>query len=129
MSKRILICGGRDYRDMSMLFGVLDMEAEQGPIDTIIQGECPTGADRFARMWCISRNEHFDRYPADWKAHGRAAGPIRNQKMIDEGKPTKVFAFPGGRGTYDMVRRARKAGIPVFEFPAPPSTWIAERRP
>jgi len=119
MGERILVCGGRDYLDMPFLFGVLDMQAEQGPISTIIQGDCPTGADKLARMWAISRNEHFDRFPADWNAHGRAAGPIRNQQMIDEGKPTKVFAFPGGRGTADMVRRAKAAGIPTFIFDTP----------
>lgn len=115
--ERILVCGGRDYADQAMLFSALDMEAEAGPINAIIQGDCPTGADKLARMWAISRNEHLDRFPADWQAHGKAAGPIRNQQMIDVGKPTKVFAFKGGRGTADMIRRARGAGIAVHEFP------------
>jgi len=112
-----LVCGGRDYGDQAMLFGVLDMEAEQRPIHAIIQGGAD-GADRLARMWCQSRNVRYDSYPADWRAHGKAAGPIRNQQMIDEGRPTKVFAFPGGRGTADMVRRAKAAGLPVYHFPA-----------
>lgn len=117
MTERILVCGGRDYNDQAMVFGALDMQAEQGPINAIIQGDCPTGADKLARMWAISRNEHYDCYPADWRAHGKAAGPIRNQRMLDEAKPTKVFAFPGGRGTADMVRRAKAAGVPVYQFP------------
>lgn len=45
--------------------------------------------------------------------NGKAAGPIRNQRMLDEGKPDLVVAFPGGRGTADMVRRAKAAGVPV----------------
>lgn len=116
--ERILVCGGRDYADQAMLFGVLDMAAEKGPINAIIQGDCPKGADKLARMWALSRNEHLERFPADWDAHGKAAGPIRNQQMLDEGRPTKVFAFPGGRGTADMVRRAKAAGVPVFQFPS-----------
>lgn len=112
---RVLVCGGRDYNDQAMLFGMLDMEAETNGIISIIQGDCPTGADHLARMWAISRNCHFDSFPANWKAHGKAAGPIRNQQMIDEGKPTKVFTFPGARGTADMVRRAKKAGLPTIE--------------
>jgi hypothetical protein len=51
---------------------------------------------------------------ADWNTHGRAAGPIRNQRMLDEVKPELVVAFPGGRGTADMVRRAREAGVNVY---------------
>lgn len=117
MSERILVCGGRDYADQAMLFGVLDMEAVARPIHAIIQGGA-SGADRLARLWCHSRMCRYDNYPADWKKHGKAAGPIRNQQMLDEAKPTKVFAFPGGRGTADMIRRAKAAGVPVFTFPA-----------
>ena len=35
--------------------------------------------------------------------------------MLDEGKPDLVIAFPGGKGTADMARRAREAGIEVIE--------------
>lgn len=57
----------------------------------------------------------IESYPADWKRDGRGAGPIRNQRMIDEGKPHIVIAFPGGKGTADMVMRAEMAGIPVVK--------------
>jgi hypothetical protein len=40
--------------------------------------------------------------------------------MIDQGRPDLVVAFPGGRGTADMVRRARAAGISVIEIGATP---------
>jgi hypothetical protein len=55
-------------------------------------------------------------YPADWRRHGKAAGPIRNQQMLDEGAPDLVLAFPGGGGTADMVRRARRAGLEVVRI-------------
>lgn len=114
--ERVLVCGGRNYTDQAMLFGALDMEAESRRLWRVIQGGA-NGADKLARMWAYSRKCEMENYPADWDKHGKAAGPIRNQQMIDEGKPTKVFAFAGGRGTADMVRRAKAAGIPVFEFP------------
>jgi len=113
--ERILVCGGRDYSDRAMLFGVLDMQAEETPIHAIIQGGAK-GADELARQWCYSRRCRMENFPADWRTHGKAAGPIRNQQMIDEGRPTMVFAFPGGRGTADMIRRAKVAGIPVYTF-------------
>lgn len=120
MSERILVTGGRDYADQAMLFGALDMQAEQSHVYTIIQGGAE-GADRLARLWCHSRMVQYENFPADWRKHGKAAGPIRNQQMIDEGNPTMVFAFPGGRGTADMVRRAKAAGIAVHEFPSTPN--------
>lgn len=51
--------------------------------------------------------------PADWKKHGKAAGPIRNQSMLTEHKPDLVIAFPLGesKGTRDMIRKAKAAGI------------------
>jgi len=54
-------------------------------------------------------------FPADWKSYGKGAGPIRNQLMLDEGKPDLVLAFhndiSSSRGTADMIRRAKKHGI------------------
>jgi hypothetical protein len=53
--------------------------------------------------------------PADWTTYGRAAGPIRNQRMLNEYHPNLVLAFPDpeSRGTWDMVRRAEKANVEV----------------
>jgi hypothetical protein len=47
----------------------------------------------------------------------RAVCPNRIS-MIDEGKPDLVVAFPGGRGTADMVKRAKKANVEVIEVPS-----------
>lgn len=114
MTNRVLVCGGRDFNDEDTVFAALESHVDRMR-STVIQGHAP-GADRLAREWCARNGVHIESYPADWASHGKAAGPIRNQRMIDVGKPTKVIAFPGGRGTADMVRRARAAGIPVFEF-------------
>jgi hypothetical protein len=54
-------------------------------------------------------------FPAQWDRYGEAAGPIRNAWMLEFGKPDLVVAFPGGRGTADMISKARKAGIEVCE--------------
>ena len=52
--------------------------------------------------------------------HQAHPGPIRNQQMLDEGKPTEGLAFHPDAdvksGTGDMVARLRKAGIPVQWF-------------
>lgn len=54
-------------------------------------------------------------FPADWAAHGRSAGPLRNARMLAEFKPDVVIAFKGSRGTQDMVSRAEAAGIRVVK--------------
>lgn len=112
---RVLVCGGRDYADGGSVFHTL--ETLRG-ISLIIEGGA-LGADEWAALWADTRGVKRMRFAADWGAHGRAAGPRRNQRMLDEGKPDLVVAFPGGKGTADMVRRARKAGIPVLGPAAP----------
>jgi predicted Rossmann-fold nucleotide-binding protein len=112
---RVLVCGGRDYQNKARAFLTLDCLRRQGL--TIICGAA-NGADRLAADWAFYRGVSLDLYPAEWRKHGKSAGPIRNQKMIDEGKPDLVIAFPGGRGTADMVRRAQDAGIEVREIAA-----------
>lgn len=108
----VLVCGGRNYEDREFVFIVLDRLHKEAPIDLIIQGEA-TGADALAREWAIDRKVALIGCRADWQKHGRAAGPIRNQDMIDRWEPSVVIAFPGGAGTRDMVDRARRAKVPV----------------
>lgn len=115
---RVLVCGGRDYHDVRTLTRVLD--SLDPPPTLIIQGGA-FGADACASEWAYKRNVLERQFPADWKTHGRAAGPIRNQQMLDDGKPDLVVAFPGGTGTADMVRRAKAAGLKVIEVKA--SRW------
>lgn len=68
-----------------------------------------------ARDWAIGAGIKATPFPAKWSTYGNAAGPIRNQEMVDT-KPDIVVAFPGGTGTADAVRRARSAGIEVLEI-------------
>jgi hypothetical protein len=52
---------------------------------------------------------------ADWKRFGRAAGPMRNERMLKEGRPDLVIAFPGRTGTAGMKALAREAGVMIIE--------------
>lgn len=55
-------------------------------------------------------------YPADWRRDGKSAGYRRNRRMLSEGRPDLVIAFPGGPGTAHMVEIAEKAGVPVLRI-------------
>jgi len=110
---RVLVCGGRNFNDRQLLYRVLDALHAKTPITGLIEGGAG-GADYLAARWSAIRDiEHHVRMSADWTLYGKAAGPIRNQRMLDEGKPDLVIAFPGGRGTADMINRAEQAGVPV----------------
>lgn len=115
MKQRVLVCGGRDYLDWESAYTVLDAAHYANPIECLIHGAA-RGADRIAADWAVSRLVPVEPYPADWRLYGRGGGPIRNQRMIDEGKPHMVIAFPGGKGTADMIRRAEAAKVPVVRI-------------
>lgn len=111
-----LVCGGRDFRDREVFDSAMyDLVRLKGMPKKIIHGDAK-GADTMVNAYAIRHALGVQCYPADWTQWGKAAGPIRNQQMLDFGKPDFVIAFPGGRGTADMVKRARKAKIDVAEI-------------
>lgn len=112
---RVLVYGGRDFWDRAFVERTLSDLAKTEAIDVVIEGDAPN-VDRFAGFWARQRDIPNLKFPAEWGRLGRAAGPIRNQRMIDEGKPDLGVAFPGGRGTADMTRRLKAAGIKVMEI-------------
>tara|TARA_Y100000310_G_scaffold335913_1_gene419132 strand:+ start:427 stop:834 length:408 start_codon:yes stop_codon:yes gene_type:complete len=118
---RVLVCGGRDYSNVERLYKVLDWvdgsweSAEStGPISTIISGHA-RGADQLAEKYANEKNIPLEIYPAQWDVHGKSAGVIRNQEMLDEGLPDLVVAFPGGKGTAHMVKIAQKANVMMLQ--------------
>ena len=112
---RLLVCGGRQFVEWKKLQRALvAFKAERG-LDLIISGGAP-GADDLAVRWAHHERIPACVFPANWRFEGRAAGPKRNQAMLDLGKPDAVMAFPGGNGTADMIRRATEAGIPVHQI-------------
>ena len=100
------------YADRDRVFATLDRIHSLRTIVEVIQGEAP-GADRWAREWALNRGVTLTRCRAEWEKYGKRAGPIRSRQML-ELKPDGVVAFPGGRGTQDMITAAQEAGVPVY---------------
>jgi aspartokinase-like uncharacterized kinase len=107
---RVIVCGGRDYADRRRVVEVL----AGLPEDTVVVHGAARGADRIAGEVATSLGLRVEAHPANWRCHGKAAGPLRNRAMLAAGVDL-VVAFPGGSGSADMVRRARRAGIHVVE--------------
>lgn len=109
---KILVCGGRDFEDFSLLDSVLEQYLEG--FTTLIHGDAD-GADSLADDWAHMNYIPCWKFPAEWHRWGNAAGPIRNTKMLKVSQPDLVIAFPGGKGTADMVKQAKRAGVKVVE--------------
>lgn len=120
---RLLVCGGRDFSSADA-WNWLERNAKDEiafatgcsafSIDVLIHGGA-RGADEGGARWGESEHAEVLCFPADWKKHGKSAGPIRNRKMLEEGKPDIVIAMPGGKGTANMMAQARAHGVSVIE--------------
>ncbi len=140
---RVLVCGGRAYgivpnavdqnlRPYAVVGGIDVKTAEQAeaeknhmtwvldrvhfnqPIDELIHGGA-AGADSLAGEWAKANNVPVTIFPADWKKYGKLAGYVRNQQMANT-HPDLCIAFPGGKGTENMVNVAGKEAIKVMSI-------------
>lgn len=116
---RVLVCGSRTFDDMGAVCTVLDgMDMFATGNLAVIHGGA-RGADSLAAEWAKVNGKPEARFPAEWDRHGRRAGYVRNQQMLDEGKPDVVWAFvdkplADSKGTNMMVRLAADAGVPTY---------------
>lgn len=148
---RVLVCGGRTFGKLNRYpdgnpirddekaaeyrFGMdwltrYFMDYLMDPYEETRYGELviihgnAKGGDTIAKDFATVHWLHEEPFPADWDRYRKRAGRIRNQQMLDEGKPDVVIAFPGGTGTRDMIRRARTAGVEVIEVDYKPKEAV-----
>lgn len=110
---RVLVCGSREFDSWPRMANELSNLIRKPSV--IIHGDA-AGADRLAGLWARRNDVKEEAYPADWDKHGKAAGPIRNKQMLDEGKPDYIIAFlsQNSKGTKNMIDQAKKARVPCI---------------
>ena len=111
-----LICGGRDFSDVEMFaHGMRSLIQIRGGLPRrVVQGGA-NGADAMGERWAKSHALESTTVNADWPKYGRSAGPIRNYAMLKIGIDL-VVAFPGGRGTANMIIQANHYRVTVVEI-------------
>lgn len=112
---RLLVCGSRDWDEHGLIATFLDGLLSTHDIRIVIDGGAK-GADTKASLWAMASGIESKTYLADWDRYAGLAGPLRNQKMLDEGKPDLVVAFINkpldeSKGTKHMVGLARAARV------------------
>jgi predicted Rossmann-fold nucleotide-binding protein len=119
----VLVCGGREYTDKENVFRVLGEICDEFhlwdynntiPIYIRVINGGARGADKFSTEWAKENAAQYQEYKPKYDEHSPKFAPLaRNQEMLNEEIVDLVLAFPGGRGTADMVRRAEKKGVLV----------------
>lgn len=105
---KTIIAGGRDYRLTARDY--VELEKLRPYISEVVCGRA-TGADTCGKEWAQAHGIPVKDFIPDWEKHGNAAGPIRNSDMA--AYADALIAFPGGRGTADMIRKARAKGLVI----------------
>lgn len=112
----VLVCGSRTLwaRDWMVMYERL----EKLPVGTTIMHGDARGVDRKAESLAPGFGLNVRVYPADWEAHGKKAGHVRNDEMLNQ-NPDLVLAFWNGTspGTGSMIEKAERRGIPVEVIP------------
>lgn len=116
---KVIVCGSRDHTPLKLMTKVLEeLQQTYGDELLVITGGCK-GVDKCAELVCKRRGIACKVFPANWKRHGRAAGPIRNKQMLEQ-EPNLVLAFhpdlAKSKGTRHMVRISRAADVEVVEY-------------
>jgi hypothetical protein len=108
---RLAVVGSRSCEDYELVSGFLGHFINQKPI--IVSGGAK-GVDSLAERFADENELKKKIYKADWSKYGRAAGPIRNQQIVDNANAMIAFATKDSKGTKNSVKLAVKKGIPVL---------------
>lgn len=119
METRIIVCGGVHFDDYEDFKSKMDPLVASYENVTLVSGHAK-GADTLAEMYAAEKGIPIKVFPAEWTKYGKAAGPIRNRAMLDYAKEQTpvVAAFWNGesRGTGNMIKQAKKAGVECHIF-------------
>ncbi len=117
--QRVLVCGGRDFKDEQYVFETLEKLRAWLHKDFAIVHGGARGADSAAGEWARLTGVPCFTCFAAWDHYGREAGARRNRWMLDWFCPELVVAFPGGPGTADMVKQARRRNVAIYSVNHP----------
>lgn len=110
---RILITGSRDWTEEKLIYKALNYYHSHNPMPhTLVSGCCPTGADQMAEEIALDLGWTVEQHPAEWDRYGKAAGPLRNQEMVNRGADLCLaFILNKSKGATHCSNAAEKAGI------------------
>ena len=105
---RVIIAGGRDFDNYVLLKekcdSILSEKAKQCRI--IIVSGAAKGADSLGEQYARENGYAIDSRPADWNAHGKSAGFIRNVQMANSADALIAFWDGKSHGTKHMIDAA-----------------------
>jgi hypothetical protein len=112
---KVAFTGGLDCNDHQAIWAALDRVHAKHPGMVLLHGGSPKGAERIAACWADARKVPQIAFKPDWARHQKAAPFKRNDQLL-EVMPIGVIVFPGSGISDNLADKARKLGIPLFDF-------------
>jgi hypothetical protein len=122
---RTIIAGSRTVHDVAVVVEAMRWACVAGIRPSVILSGAARGADTLGEWWAAQRGMPVEKYPADWTAHGRSAGHLRNRHMADRAGALVALWDGQSRGTADMIKLARERELLVFVWQRRPTGWGA----
>ena len=121
---RVCVTGGREWKDWRYVWRCINQFEREYSVEIVELGQGEArGVDTFAKKWAKAAGVPTKDYPADWDRYGESAGGIRNGEMLEDFRPDYLLVFPGGTGTSDCTRKARKMKIERILYNEPVDTF------
>ena len=112
---KIAFTGGLDVVDHRLIWSTLDKVCAKHPDMVLMHGGSLKGAELIASRWADQRKVPQIAFKPDWAKHAKAAPFKRNDRML-EILPIGVIVFAGTGIQDNLADKARKVGIPLFDF-------------
>lgn len=110
---RVIIAGGRDFQNYSLLRETMDRLLVNVQDEVVIICGKARGADLLGERYAQDRGYAVHPFPADWKHHGRSAGYIRNEEMARNADALVAFWDGQSPGTKHMIETAGRYGLNI----------------
>lgn len=108
---RIIIAGCRYFNKDEFVFSNMDfIVSKMNQSIEVLCGEA-TGVDQSGKRWAEKHSHAIDSFPANWKAFGNYAGPIRNEQMAKTATHCVCFWDGKSPGTANMIENAKKYNL------------------
>ena len=112
---RVAFSGGLDVTDHRAIWDALDRVKAKHADMVLVHGGSPKGAEKIAACWADNRKCQQIVFKPDWKRHGKAAPFKRNDALL-EAMPIGLILFAGSGITDNLADKAKKLGVPLFDF-------------
>lgn len=126
---KVIIAGGRDFKDYDMMCRHCDMLLEKKENVEIVSGNAK-GADEMGEKYAVRNKHTVSLFPANWndihdrpaaeigetrKGHKywKLAGHYRNMKMAMYADALIAFWDGKSKGTKDMINQSKSRGLKV----------------